>query len=411
MRWMGPDEMHRLTNESARHRDEAKVAAEQSQAAATEARDAAERASEQVTQAVTEVSFQARLQLQLEVKHKKEQAMLAWWQANEAERLIFDNTPLITSHRPNPLSCLPPWVPDSSTSSQGTSTTSQGSSRSSSSSPIQTVLTVHVDTTEFDPGAFKEKLAERLDKLDVSQIDVTQASKYEAPLIVRHSKLPAILVRLEEGYLSCVSTPLDSDSSSSSSSAVDDAKEDVKSAVRWALRAQRLAAEGIRIEWYKRTNSFLVGITLDLPFALLLLHLIRLQHPIASELHIDAFVCGDNPDFRPAQTLAFKRPSELRYTSGSSAAAPGTEMSTEERNAFSPTLRTALFPPTHFAALRRAPALQWGSSELQRATKAQRFGVPKLWNRHIATLSSLCFAFFFFPKSGPAFSFQPCAER
>ena len=96
--------------------------------------------------------------------------------------------------------------------------------------------------------------------------------------------------------------------------------------------------------------SFIVTLLLDLPYALLLLHLVRLGDPVLTkELRIDECVCGDQSEY-------------TRHTSAQ-------EVTEEQYKAFESALAEIIFAPDHFAALKLKKSATLSDADVNKAVK------------------------------------------
>ena len=212
-----------------------------------------------------------------------------------------------TSGRPNQLSTRPIVVPPTraalgqAAAPSSSSATATNSSESGSIS-VSTVMTVTIEGSlegppPFDRADFKASLAQELE-MESEQFIVKQVKKRGRPNLHEVNSSGGQDLRIlvdvdDEGYLRHES----SEGSGSDTTELSDADRSARDgaitfAIQKALKPQRPAAEAIEIMW-TASGSIIVGLQLDLPYALKLLELCNCHDPVLSKMNIVSCVLGE----------------------------------------------------------------------------------------------------------------------
>ena len=244
----------------------------------------------------------------LDLQHKKERARLELHQAEQAEILLtqrvvdlrnFDGGSLAQSIA-GPSSASPQPINHAVSSSSIASAASTDLSE-----PLCTMLTLHVDADlqGFNFHDFRASLANKLDSL-ITPAQIIIDTVDSTARIQLGGSIPSIRVKLEDGYLRYIGPSAD---------AVQDAQDDVSRAIRSSLKTYNCARDAISFPWAKVVASFIVVVQLELPYALLLLHLIRQRDPGLTDLKIVGCFLGAH----------FSLPSSAQATASQLSKAPG----------------------------------------------------------------------------------------
>ena len=196
------------------------------------------------------------------------------------------------------------------------------SSSSGSVGSVATIMTVTIEGSlegppPFDPTAFTAKLAQTLDmrneQFSVRRVKSKRSRHAHEVQSSRASGMRIVVDVDEEGYLRHDVSTSGTDSSGSDSSGLSDADKDtveggITFAIQKALRPHRPAQEAIEILWTE-AGSIIIGLQLDLPYALKLLDLHQRGDPCLEELQIRGCALGERrkvEDVAPLATLCEK---------------------------------------------------------------------------------------------------------
>jgi len=255
-----------------------------------------------------------------------------------------------------------------STKLLGTPTASPETSSTGTLDSTPTIMTITIDGSleGFDCDAFTAKLALRLDmhrqQFLVKRIKRRGVSPHR---LSTESGLSITVDIDEEGYLEH-----DSEGGTSSGNdgrdvceLTDEERQEfdayVTLAIKKALKPLHLAAGAIQVRWTE-SGSIIVCIELELPHALKLLDLVKNEDEELMDTEwgrIRSCVLGEH----------YPRD---KHEMGGSAEPSAEEVSADEMNQFHSALRTALFAPSHFAALGLQASANPNARDINRAYRA-----------------------------------------